>query len=235
MQIIWSLLLTRRVGIIGEMRSARSMHELCRCTSIMCTHSSKAPFSQEISPVRLPVSHGCKKMPLTIVRLDGLEARLARLENATVSLQQSSPQPVQMLDDARRSQSDRLGSAEGSNPLAGDNSTNNNNSYRHKRHRVTSPESQAPPPKVAICNPAHYAGEARELINQELNNNDSLPDSRRIILESALRFVSQVSSMPGMQPQTKECSSSETTTDTTAATALAPELMYMMLTGMHPS
>jgi hypothetical protein len=57
-----------------------------------------------------------KKKPLTIVRLDGLEARLARLENATVSLQQSSPRPVQMLDDARRSQSDRLGSAEGSNP-----------------------------------------------------------------------------------------------------------------------
>lgn len=193
----------------------------------MPTYSSKARVNSKVDSVCFLLFHSSLTwgILITIGSLAGLEARLANLENTTASLQQSNVRPTKSPDGSHRQRSIGSGSLDDSNTSIGDG----NSIQPLKKRKLMSPEGQEPPSNVTDCPPTHYAGEARDVINEELGSNLRIPPSRRAVLESALDLVTRFTNDPQTQPDPK--GSSKPQEERAPVATLLPELMYMMFTG----
>lgn len=167
-----------------------------------------------------------------ISRLETLSQRLARLEES------SNKEAIYF--PARNYATSTTSSSPSGNLTSNTEVLNDN----QKRYRAYEPHDtaalQAPPSKhrksQSVAHQAHspgsthHASEAREYIEHELQCNPALSKDRRTALESARKFVSQLSNptlyweetaaMPDMDVQ-----------ETIQPPTLTPELLYMMLPG----
>lgn len=80
----------------------------------------------------------------------------------------------------------------------------------------------------------HHASEAREYIEHELQCNPALSKDRRTALESARKFVSQLSN-PTLQWEETAAMDDVDIQENLEPPTLTPELLFMMLPGKLPS
>jgi hypothetical protein len=79
----------------------------------------------------------------------------------------------------------------------------------------------------------HHVSEAREYIEHELQCNPTLSKDRRTALESARKFVSQLSN-PTLQWEGTAATDEMDVQESLEPPTLTPELLYMMLPGKSP-
>ncbi|CAG7988247.1 unnamed protein product [Penicillium nalgiovense] len=174
-----------------------------------------------------------------VSRLETLTQRLAKLEEA--SNKEATYFPT----------THHAASSTSSSPPAKLTSITGVLNDKQKRYRACDPNDMSPlqPPRskhrksqtVAQQNvrqahspgSTHHASEAREYIEHELQCNPALSKDRRTALESARKFVSQLSNPTLIWEETAAIHDTEIQENLEPPT-LTPELLYMMLPGKLP-
>ncbi|CAG8162038.1 unnamed protein product [Penicillium olsonii] len=168
-----------------------------------------------------------------VSRLDALTERLARLEESSIHETEHS---------ANRHVANSLSTS--TSPLAGLPSISDGSNEQQKRHSAYDSQQQLPASKrhksqamapssahhVHSPDSTHHASEARGYIEHELQCNPALSKDRRTALESARRFVGQLSN-PTLHLEETALMDDIDVEDDLEPPVLTPELLYMMLPG----
>ncbi|KAJ5555013.1 hypothetical protein N7535_007455 [Penicillium sp. DV-2018c] len=175
------------------------------------------------------------KTELILLRLDALTRRLAKLEEA--STKETIDYPTS-----------HATSSTSSSPSANNRMSINEVLERQKRYRVHEPHDAAPVQSPASKRrksgtvaqqhvhqahspgSTHHVSEAKEYIEHELQCNPSLSEDRRTALESARKFVGQLSN-PTLQWEGTAATDEMDVQESLGPPTLSPELLYMMLPG----
>ncbi|CAI7616543.1 unnamed protein product [Penicillium glandicola] len=170
-----------------------------------------------------------------VSRLETLTQRLAKLEES--SNKEATPFP-----------SHHAASSTSSSPAANYTSGTEGLNDKQKRYRTHDPHDTTPlkpPPskhrksqtvvqqnvhQAHSSGSAHHASEAREYIEHELQCNPALSKDRRTALESARKFVSQLSN-PTLHWEETAAVHDMDIQENLQPPTLTPELLYMMLPG----